>query len=903
MEERRPLRLVVVGNGMVSHRFLELVATSAAQEVGPAFEVTVVAEEPRLAYDRVGLSSFFDGRTPEEMTLPAPGQYQAAGFTVRLNARATGLDRARRVVTAQTPGGVQQLPYDRLVLATGSSAFVPPIPGRDAPGCFVYRTIEDLEAIRAWSAAREGGVGAVIGGGLLGLEAAYALQKLGMKVHVIEFAPRLMALQLDETGGAVLRRRIEDLGVEVHTATSTKEIIAHNRDPGDDGRVRALRFANGDELDVDLLVFSAGIRPRDELARAAGLPVGERGGIVIDQSCRTEDPAIYAIGECASYEGRCYGLVAPGYQMARAAAAALCHAGASEAADAVFTGFDMSTKLKLMGVDVASFGDAFGAHKGAHVVSLLDTSAALYKKLVLSPDRKHLLGGMLVGDASAYGQLLQLAQNQVVLPPEPETLILPAGGGEKERPAGMGVTSLPDAAQICSCNNVSKGEICDAIRAQKLTAVGAVKSCTKAGTTCGSCVPLVTDLLKAELKMAGVAVSNHLCEHFPHSRQELYSLVRFHQHQTFEALLAQHGRGRGCEICKPAVASILASAWNEHVLKPKHRPLQDTNDRYMANIQRDGTYSVVPRVAGGEITPAGLVAIGQIAGKYGLYTKITGGQRIDMFGAQLEQLPHIWRELVDAGFESGHAYGKALRTVKSCVGSTWCRYGVQDSVSLAIRIENRYKGLRAPHKLKSAVSGCARECAEAQGKDFGVIATEKGYNLYLCGNGGMKPQHAQLFATDLDEATLIKYVDRFLMFYVRTADRLQRTATWLNNLEGGLDYLKSVIVDDALGICAELEAEMAHVVDTYACEWKAALEDGETLRQFRAFVNTDAADPSIINIAERGQHRPATWSEKASRVGGAGLGPAEPVAGGSGNPSRVPASDSSPALVVAAGGG
>jgi nitrite reductase (NADH) large subunit len=886
MEKRRTERVVVVGNGMVSHRFLELVAARAAKATDPSrpsFEVTVVAEEPRLAYDRVGLSTFFDGRTPEDMTLPAAGQYEAAGFTVRLNARATKLDRQRRLVVVQGKAGdqefSQELGYDRLVLATGSSAFVPPIPGRDAAGCFVYRTIEDLEAIRDWAASRPGGIGAVIGGGLLGLEAAYALAKLGMKVHVIEFAPRLMALQLDETGGAVLRRRIEDLGVEVHTGTSTKEIIS-----GEDGRVRALRFANGDELDVDLLVFSAGIRPRDELARAAGLPIGERGGIVIDQSSRTEDAAIYAIGECASYEGRCYGLVAPGYQMARAAVSAICDAaqartGATgadvvDAVDAVFTGFDMSTKLKLMGVDVASFGDAFGSHPGAHVVSLLDTSAALYKKLVLSPDRKHLLGGMLVGDASAYGELLQLAQNRIVLPPEPESLILPAGKGE--RPAGLGVTALPDAAQICSCNNVSKGEICSAIRDQKLTAVGAVKTCTRAGTTCGSCVPLVTDLLKMELKRAGVAVSDHLCEHFPHNRQQLYHLVRFHQHKTFDTLIAQHGQGRGCEICKPAVASILASAWNEHVLAPKHRPLQDTNDRYMANIQRDGTYSVIPRIAGGEITPAELIAIGQIAGKYGLYTKITGAQRIDMLGARLEQLPDIWRELCDAGFESGHAYGKALRTVKSCVGSTWCRFGVQDSVSLAIRIENRYKGLRAPHKLKSAVSGCARECAEAQGKDFGIIATEKGYNLYLCGNGGMKPQHAQLFATDLDEPTLIKYIDRFLMFYVRTADRLQRTAGWLNNLEGGLDYLKSVIVDDTLGICAELEAEMAHVVDTYACEWKKALEDRETMRQFRAFVNSEAPDPSIMSVPERAQHRPATWAEKAIRV------PALALAGGGG---------------------
>ncbi|HEX2676731.1 MAG TPA: nitrite reductase large subunit NirB, partial [Polyangiales bacterium] len=477
----------------------------------------------------------------------------------------------------------------------------------------------------------------------------------------------------------------------------------------------------------------------------------------------------------------------------------------------------------------------FAAHPGSHVISIFDTAGAIYKKLVVSPDRKHLLGGILVGDASSYGQLLQLAQNQIVLPPAPETLILPSASGEK--PAGAGVGALPDSAQICSCNNVSKGAICTAVREQKLTAIGAVKSCTRAGTTCGSCVPLVTELLKTELKRAGIAVSNHLCEHFPHSRQELYSLIRFNKHTTFDAALSAHGHGRGCEICKPAVASILASAWNEHVMKPKHRPLQDTNDRFMANIQRDGTYSIVPRVAAGEITPAQLVAIGRIAGQFGLYTKITGAQRIDMFGARVEQLPAIWRELVAEGFESGHAYGKALRTVKSCVGSTWCRYGVQDSVSFAIAVENRYKGLRSPHKLKSAVSGCARECAEAQSKDFGVIATEKGYNLYLGGNGGMKPQHAQLFATDLDEETLVRYLDRFLMLYIRTADRLQRTASWLNSLEGGIDYLKSVLIDDSLGICAELEAEMAAVVGSYRCEWRATLEDPDKLRHFRPFVN------------------------------------------------------------------
>ncbi|HTN89064.1 MAG TPA: nitrite reductase (NAD(P)H), partial [Sorangium sp.] len=400
----------------------------------------------------------------------------------------------------------------------------------------------------------------------------------------------------------------------------------------------------------------------------------------------------------------------------------------------------------------------------------------------------------------------------------------------------------------------------------KHVTLAAIKGHTKAGTGCGSCTTLITDILKKELKKAGVAVTNYLCEHFNYSRQELYHLVRVHSVKTFDDLIAQHGKGKGCEICKPAVASILASTWNEHILNKKHLPLQDTNDRFMANVQRDGTYSVVPRVPAGEITPDQLIVLGQVAKKYSLYSKITGGQRVDLFGARLEQLPDIWRELIAAGFESGHAYGKSLRTVKSCVGSTWCRYGVQDSVGFAVAVENRYKGLRSPHKLKSAVSGCARECAEAQSKDFGIIATEKGYNLYLCGNGGMKPQHAQLFAADLDEATLIKYLDRFLMFYIRTADRLQRTATWFNNLEGGMDYLRQVIIEDSLGICEELEKEMAHLIATYECEWKAAVSDPDKLKQFRPFVNAGEPDRSIVFVSERAQHRPAAWKEKSTVV-------------------------------------
>ncbi|MBC8132820.1 MAG: nitrite reductase large subunit [Deltaproteobacteria bacterium] len=845
MSQSQKPRLVVVGNGMVGHRFLEVLA-NAGQSKG--FDVTVFGEEPRAAYDRVNLSAFFDGRSADDLTLPQPGQYEAEGYRVLLNERVDAIDRPSKSVVTATGRNV---PYDTLILATGSFPFVPSIAGSDTPGCFVYRTLEDLDAIRAWSADRAR-TGVVIGGGLLGLEAANALRNLGLAVHIVEFAPRLMALQVDEAGGSILRRRIEGLGVSVHTGKSTTEIGARIDLAGQQAVTR-LTFADGGTLPTDIVVFSAGIRPRDELARAAGLEIAARGGITVDERCRTSDPDILAIGECASYEGRTFGLVAPGYHMAKVALATLM--GGAD----VFTGFDMSTKLKLMGVDVASFGDAFGTTPGAHVISAFDTAAAVYKKLVISGDRKQLLGGILVGDAGQYGQLLQLVQNQIVLPPRPEELIFPQGSGAK--PAGLGVDALPGGAVICSCNNVDKAAICQAI-ADGAQAVPALKSCTKAGTGCGSCVTLLTDLLKFELKKAGVAVNTHLCEHFPHARQDLYHLVRLHGIKTFDDLLDQHGQGRGCEICKPAVASILASAWNEHVLNRKHIPLQDTNDRFLANIQRDGTYSVVPRVPAGEITPDQLIAIGQVAKRYALYSKITGGQRIDLFGARLEQLPQIWSELIAAGFESGHAYGKALRTVKSCVGDTWCRYGVQDSVGFAGRVEQRYKGLRSPHKLKSAVSGCARECAEAQSKDFGIIATEKGWNLYLCGNGGMKPQHAQLFATDLDEQTLVKYLDRFLMFYIRTADRLQRTATWFNNLEGGMDYLREVIIDDKLGIATELEAEMAHVVGTYQCEWKTTLQDPDKMARFRPFVNSDAPDPSIVFVPERAQMRPAYTHEK-----------------------------------------
>ena len=837
--------VVVIGNGMVGHKFVELMLE---RDSASRYQIVIFGEESRTAYDRVHLSEYFSGKTEADLLLATPEGYRQHGAQIFTGDPVASIDRAAKKITSANGIVVR---YDKLVLAMGSYPFVPPIPGKETAGTFVYRTIDDLNAIKAY--AQDARVGVVLGGGLLGLECANALKLLGLETHVVEFAPRLMPAQVDEAGSKLLREKIEALGVGVHTGKATRAIEST------DGKIHKLVFADGSELETDLLVYSAGIRPRDELARQSGLAVGERGGVVIDEACRTSDPDIFAIGECALYQNQIYGLVSPGYQMAAAAVDAFT--GSAEPQR--FTGADMSTKLKLMGVDVASFGDAFAATSGAREIVMMDSRAGVYKKIVVNAKGKKLLGGILIGDASSYNMLHQMMLNHVVLPPCPEDLILPQRQGA---PVSFGIDALPASAKVCSCENISKSAICEAIRENDLTTVGEIKLCTKAGTGCAGCVPMLNDILKAEMKRTGKKVTNHLCEHFAYSRQELFHLIKVHEIRTFAELLDRHGQGLGCEICKPAVASILASIWNTHILEPAHAPLQDTNDYFLANIQRDGTYSVVPRVPGGEITPDKLIVIGQVAKEFDLYVKITGGQRIDLFGARVDQLPHIWRRLVDAGFESGHAYGKALRTVKSCVGTTWCRYGQQDSVGFAIQVEDRYKGLRAPHKIKGAVSGCTRECAEAQGKDFGLIATERGYNLYVGGNGGMKPQHAQLFAEDLTEEQVIRYLDRFLMFYIRTAERLQRTSTWLNNLEGGIGYLREVVIEDRLGIGEELEQDMQRVVGTYQCEWRATLEDESKLQRFRHFINSDQADPNIVTIEERGQKRPAYAGEREALI-------------------------------------
>ncbi|WP_226505284.1 nitrite reductase large subunit NirB [Pseudomonas sp. MWU16-30317] len=826
-------RLIVIGNGMVGHHCVEQLIERGALS---RFDVRVFGEERQRAYDRVHLSEYFSGSDAEALALGEADLYGRHGVHLHLSEAVLEIDRERcEVVTALGRYG-----YDRLVLATGSYPFVPPISGSEGNARLVYRTLDDLDSIRAAAANARRGV--VVGGGLLGLEAANALKSLGLEAHVVEFAPRLMPVQLDSDGGAALRAQIEALGVGVHTSRATQSVVA-----GEGYRYR-MNFDGGEFLETDLIVFSAGIRPQDALGRSSGLEIAARGGVAIDAHCRSSDARIFAIGECASWNGSVFGLVAPGYSMARNVASTL--AGEQHA---TFAGADMSTKLKLLGVDVGSIGDAHAATPGARSYRFIDEANASYRRLVVDAEGKKVIGAVLVGDNSYYDTLLQYVQNAIKLPADPASLILPLASGAPS----LGADALPDTATVCSCHNVTKGAICTAIDGG-CAELGQLKAQTKACTGCGGCAALLKQVFEHELIARGVAVDKSLCEHFAHTRQELYALARVEGIHSFDEMLAKHGRGHvGCDICKPTVANVLASCWNRPIMDPSLVPLQDTNDTFMANMQKNGTYSVVPRIPGGEITPDKLIAIGAVAKKYDLYTKITGGQRIDLFGAQLHELPDIWSELIAAGFETGHAYGKSTRTVKSCVGSTWCRYGVQDSVQMALLIEDRYKGLRSPHKLKFAVSGCTRECAEAQSKDVGVIATEKGWNLYIAGNGGMRPRHAELFATDLDDATLIRYIDRFLMFYIRTADKLQRTSVWRESLEGGLDFLKQVIIEDSLGLGAELEGQMQLVVDRYECEWANALKDPEKLKRFRTFVNDKRSDPDIQFITEREQRRPA----------------------------------------------
>lgn len=834
------IKVIIVGNGMVGYKFCEKFISKSGHE---NYQITVFGEEPRRAYDRVHLSEYFTGKSADDLSMSSLNWYEDNNIILNTSELIIDINRAQKTIHTHLEKTHE---YDYLVLATGSAAFVPPIEGMDKEGVFVYRTIEDLDAIMAYAKKiKQNGAteAAVLGGGLLGLEAAKAVYDLGLNAHVVEFAPRLMPRQLDKGASDMLQSKIEELNIGIHLNKSTQYIA------GEDA-ITGMMFEGDNLLKVDMLVVSAGIKPRDELGRVSGLEVGVRGGIVVNNKMQTSDPSIYAIGEAALYNHMIYGLVAPGYEMADVAAEQIL-GGDKLMRETI----DMSTQLKLIGVEVASFGDPFIENNEVVAIVYENKFSGIYKRINVTKDGKTLLGGILVGDSSDYNSLFQIYSNAMKLPANPEDLILGTRGGEGST---MGsAIDLPDSAVICSCENVTKGSICCSITDGSCETFGDVVKATKATSGCGGCKPMVVDLVKAAQKSIGKEIKDVVCEHFAYSRQELYDIIKINKFTNHNEVLGTIGKGDGCEVCKPVLSSIFSSIYNDTA--NKHITSQDSNDRFLANIQRNGTYSVVPRMAGGEVTAEKLIAIGEVAKEYNLYTKITGAQRVDLFGAELNDLPAIWKKLIDKGFESGHAYGKSLRAVKSCVGNAWCRYGMDDSTSLAIELENRYRGIRSPHKLKGGVSACIRECAEARGKDFGVIAVEGGWNLYICGNGGANPKHAVLLAEQIDKETLIKFMDRFLMYYIQTAGPLVRTSTWLEKLEGGIEYLKNVVINDSLGINAALESEMQQLVDTFECEWKQAIESPEMMKRFSHFANSDDRDDNLDYIPLREQKMPKAW--------------------------------------------
>ncbi|KAI0668754.1 nitrite reductase [Trametes maxima] len=896
--------IVVVGLGMVGIAFIEKLLDLDSEK---RYRIVTCGEETHLAYNRVALTEYFQHRNIEKLYLNPADWYAKQDphrFSFHIGESVASLDPDSHIV--MTDKG-RTVPYDFCVLATGSDAALPSYADLSVPGTFVYRNISDINKLLVYAEKEEmkDCTAVVLGGGLLGLEAAKAVYDLPTikDVTIIHRQAYPLSRQLDAQGGEIVLRRIEAMGVTFLGGTSVQRVITD-----DNGVLSGLELVDGSTVKCSIVVFSIGISPRDDLARASGLACAPRGGIVVDDHLQTSADSVYAVGECASWKNHTYGLIAPGIEMADILAFNFTQAQTEVGSfkQRQMNSPDLSTKLKLMGVDVASFGDylvenrvqtkaspgqptkqgpvkeqapneapkphdastpkkrhgaAAAADGPIEALTYRDPFGGVYKKYIFSADGKYLVGGMMVGDTSDYVKLVALVRKKKALDVPPSQFILGSRSGGDESGA-----DLDDDAQICSCHNVSKGRIVQCIK-EGAQSVADVKTKTKAGSGCGGCVPLLTNIVKAELEKAGVAVSNNLCAHFAMSRADLFNVVKVKKLKTMAAIMEAAGTNPsalGCEVCKPAVGSILSSLWNEHIMDPAHHPNQDTNDRFLANMQRNGTFSVVPRVAAGEITPDKLITLGRVAKKYGLYTKITGGQRVDLFGAEKADLPSIWKELVDAGFESGHAYGKALRTVKSCVGTSWCRYGIGDSVGMAIELEERYKGIRSPHKFKGGVSGCIRECAEAQGKDFGLIATDKGWNIFVCGNGGANPRHATLLAADVPPSRVIPILDRFVMYYIRTADKLMRTARWLEAMEGGIEKLRRVILDDELGICADLERDMGELVGTYFDEWQAVVNDQERQRKFRQFANTDQRVPQMEKIVERGQMRPANWSKEAS---------------------------------------
>ncbi|GLT20860.1 nitrite reductase large subunit [Zoogloea oryzae] len=777
----RKLKLVMVGNGMAGVRTLEELRKLAPE----MYDITVFGAEPHPNYNRILLSPVLAGEmTIQDIILNDLQWYADNGITLHLGARVTEIDRRNRSVTATGKDGMPiTVDYDRLLLATGSTPFMPPIPGNDLPGVISYRDIKDTDEMIDAAARYRHAV--VIGAGLLGLEAANGLALRGMDVTVLHNAAWIMDRQLDRTAGKMLQSALEAKGMKFRMQAQTAELVK-----GESGRVCAVRFKDGDTIPADLVCFAAGIRPNVELAEKAGIHCNR--GIVVTDTLQTYDPAVYAVGECAAHRGTAYGLVAPLFEQAKVCANHLAMHGIGR-----YEGSVTSTKLKVTGIDVFSAGDFSGA-EGTEDIVFHDPGVGIYKRLVLKNDK--LVGAVLYGDTKDgawYFQLLKDGQDVGEL--RDHLVFGNAHLGDVGHKGNSLAATLPDSAEVCGCNGVCKGAIVKAIQEKGLFTLEDVRTHTKASSSCGSCTGLVEQILASTVGGAWQpADSNHkaVCGCTDHAHGDVRKAIR--EHKLLSVADAQRfldwKTPNGCATCRPALNYYCLSTWpHEAIDDPQSRFI---NERAHANIQKDGTYSVVPRMWGGLTNPAELRAIADAAEKYKVPTvKLTGGQRIDLLGVKKEDLPGIWADLAKAGMVSGQAYGKSLRTVKTCVGFDHCRFGTQRSMALGVKLEKMLDGMWSPHKVKLAVSGCPRNCAESGIKDVGVIGVESGYEIYIGGNGGIKTEVAQFFCKVKDDDEVLEYAGAFIQLYREEGFYLERTCHYLERV--GMDHIRQHVLDDA----------------------------------------------------------------------------------------------------------
>ena len=816
MISRAPRKLVVVGNGMAGMRAVEEILARARG----CFAVTVFGAEREVNYNRIMLSPLLAGEKRfDEIVLNDRAWYEAHGIELIAGEAVIEIDRAAKTVTGER--GTRRS-YDLLLLATGSNPLILPVPGVDLPGVVTFRSVADVAAMQ--DAAKRHHHAVVIGGGLLGLEAAHGLKRNGMDVTVVHLMPNLMERQLDTAAAHLLARDLEERGIKILLDTRTTALLG-------DGRVERVAFADGSEIRAELVVLAVGIRPNAALAQASGLACNR--GILVDDRLQTSDQSVFAIGECVEHAGVCHGLVAPIWDMAKVVADNIAGTAQSR-----FSAGITATRLKVTGIDMFSAGDFLGG-EGSEDIVLHDAARGIYKRLVIKDNR--LTGAICYGDATDSGWYLQLLRDGTPLENRRDTLIFGPGFSAPDSPKSSpaAVAALADGAEICGCNGVCKGKILAAIDTHQLTTIDGVRAHTKASASCGSCTPLVEQLL---ILAVGddfeKASAKPVCTCTDLSHETVRAQIPALGLKTIPALMQAlcWKTPDGCATCRPALNFYLLCAWpGVYVDDPQSRFI---NERHHANIQKDGTYSVVPRMWGGLTTAKELRAIADVVDKYEIPTvKVTGGQRIDLLGIRKEQLPDVWRDLNAAGMVSGHAYGKALRTVKTCVGSQWCRFGTQDSTGMGVALEQMTWDSYHPHKVKLAVSGCPRNCAEATIKDFGVIAVESGWELHVAGNGGIKVRVTDLLCKVETEGEVLEYCGAFLQLYREEARYLDRTAHWVERV--GIDYVKQRVVEDAAGR-ASLYARFLHAQSFNQNDpWSAQASEALKAREFRVLADVE----------------------------------------------------------------